>query len=609
MGFVTKNDEPTTYREFTIRWAKRHLANLDRWLDGREFIATEAFTVADILMAHALDEIKDPKPHRTLPRVASYRERCFSRPAWKRTLESYLRGSRRADTAHGPHCSPRNAARVRGRSAAPRRVRVDPAAARRRATKTHVLVDWENVQPAEAECRALVPDATDVWLFHGPNQKNVGTGYASFGERATAVRIARTGKNALDFHLAFYMGYIAAKHPGSRLVVLSNDKGYGPMLDHAKELGFVASQSGFGVKVTRTPKKAPARKVAAKQTSAKTRLPHRPHAKPQRRRRRRPRNPPPRKPATTAAKAAPPTKTRRDAKKSFEQVLASLTNSPAAADRASTRSACVYRLARRCRGRRRRSSHAGPTGGGAEGHGGQQAERETSALSAQGGARRSLFASAAAAPPLRRASRRRRAARRRRRPGPAGSNRPVSGVAGCSTPRVYSAQISAPYCVASSSGAKRPKNSRRLSTSRSSMRCAWLLPAASTACGRSMITGPSAASRMLNSRQVAVDDAGAQHAHHLADQRGVVRARLLGREPTVVQARRGVALRVDHQLHQQHAVVEVVRLGHAHAGGGEAVERVDLGALPRRLLRLPAERVPLAIARAWRLFFTLRFSV
>ena len=39
--------------------------------------------------------------------------------------------------------------------------------------KTHVLVDWENVQPKEDDCRALVPEATDVWLFHGPNQKNV----------------------------------------------------------------------------------------------------------------------------------------------------------------------------------------------------------------------------------------------------------------------------------------------------------------------------------------------------------------------------------------------------------------------------------------------------
>ncbi len=136
--------------------------------------------------------------------------------------------------------------------------------------KTHVFVDWENVQPGEAECLALVPEATDVWLFHGPNQKNVAEQYGSFGTRATEVRIARTGKNALDFHLSFYMGYIASKHPDARFVVLSNDKGYGPMLDHARELGFIASQSGVGAgRGARAAKKAPARKAAAKRAPAK----------------------------------------------------------------------------------------------------------------------------------------------------------------------------------------------------------------------------------------------------------------------------------------------------------------------------------------------------
>ena len=91
MGFVTKtraSRRPTASSR--VGWAKRHLGNLDRWLDGREFIATEAFTVADILMAHALDEIKDKSLIDPFPRVASYRDRCFTRPAWKRTLDSYL---------------------------------------------------------------------------------------------------------------------------------------------------------------------------------------------------------------------------------------------------------------------------------------------------------------------------------------------------------------------------------------------------------------------------------------------------------------------------------------------------------------------------------------
>ena len=145
-------------------------------------------------------------------------------------------------------------------------------------TETHVLVDWENVQPKDADIRSLVPDVTDIWLFHGPNQKGVAAKQSSFGEKATPVKIARTGKNALDFHLSFYMGYIAARHPDARLVVVSNDKGYAPMLEHAAELGFSARQVGFGKSgavveaasaSSAAKKAAPAEKVAAKKVPTK----------------------------------------------------------------------------------------------------------------------------------------------------------------------------------------------------------------------------------------------------------------------------------------------------------------------------------------------------
>ncbi len=148
--------------------------------------------------------------------------------------------------------------------------------------KTHVLIDWENVQPTGEDVLALVPEATDLWLFHGPNQKMVGAHHAGFGERATPIRIARTGKNALDFHLSFYIGYIASRQPEARFVVISNDKGYEPMLDHAEELGFAASRIGFArQKALRAPAKrgaakkaaVPARKAAAKRPAAKKSAP------------------------------------------------------------------------------------------------------------------------------------------------------------------------------------------------------------------------------------------------------------------------------------------------------------------------------------------------
>ena len=148
--------------------------------------------------------------------------------------------------------------------------------------ETHVLVDWENVQPKEGDLRALIPDVTDVWIFHGPNQKVDPESYVSFESRVMPVKIARSGKNALDFHLSFYMGYIASRHPDARFVVVSNDKGYGPMLEHAAELGFSARQAAFGVSkpkanggpmFTLAPTPTPAAKSAApaaKKVAAKT---------------------------------------------------------------------------------------------------------------------------------------------------------------------------------------------------------------------------------------------------------------------------------------------------------------------------------------------------
>jgi NTP pyrophosphatase (non-canonical NTP hydrolase) len=138
--------------------------------------------------------------------------------------------------------------------------------------ETHVLVDWENVQPKESDLRTLVPDVTDVWIFHGPNQKVDPESHESFGTRATPVKIARSGKNALDFHLSFYMGYIASRHPDARFVVVSNDKGYGPMLEHAGELGFSARQADFAAPKATTKSGplfslAPAKKAAAKKAT------------------------------------------------------------------------------------------------------------------------------------------------------------------------------------------------------------------------------------------------------------------------------------------------------------------------------------------------------
>jgi len=85
-----KQDKGTNaYRDFLMQWAMRHFGALDRWLDGREYIATGDFTVADILMSHVLTQTNDPALFDPHPRVRGYRERCLARPAWRRTIERY----------------------------------------------------------------------------------------------------------------------------------------------------------------------------------------------------------------------------------------------------------------------------------------------------------------------------------------------------------------------------------------------------------------------------------------------------------------------------------------------------------------------------------------
>jgi glutathione S-transferase len=78
------------HREFLAGWIHRHFTNLARWLAGREFIATNEFSIADILMAHVLSAgIKDEQLIAPYPVLMSYRERCLARLAWKRTIEAY----------------------------------------------------------------------------------------------------------------------------------------------------------------------------------------------------------------------------------------------------------------------------------------------------------------------------------------------------------------------------------------------------------------------------------------------------------------------------------------------------------------------------------------
>jgi len=98
----------------------------------------------------------------------------------------------------------------------------------------YILIDFENVQSKWLE--HLTHDHFKVFVFVGASQAKVPTEFAQslqpLGTRAKYITISGNGSNALDFHIAYYLGQLAAKEPSACFHIISKDKGYDPLIQH-----------------------------------------------------------------------------------------------------------------------------------------------------------------------------------------------------------------------------------------------------------------------------------------------------------------------------------------------------------------------------------------
>lgn len=120
-----------------------------------------------------------------------------------------------------------------------------------------VLVDFENVQPTSLE--ALDSGHHRVIVFLGAVQTKVPIDMVSaiqrMGERAQYIKIEGSGPNALDFHIAFYIGEMAAHNPQATFRVISKDTGFDPLIKHLKSRGITVTRSA-SVEKTKAPQTA-----------------------------------------------------------------------------------------------------------------------------------------------------------------------------------------------------------------------------------------------------------------------------------------------------------------------------------------------------------------
>jgi hypothetical protein len=100
-------------------------------------------------------------------------------------------------------------------------------------------VDLENVQ--KVDLRHLPADV-HVSVFYGVNQKRISTELVAqaqpLGDRLEWVPVEGHGPNALDFHIAFYLGQTLATRPTTECIVVSGDTSFDPLVRHVTARGW-----------------------------------------------------------------------------------------------------------------------------------------------------------------------------------------------------------------------------------------------------------------------------------------------------------------------------------------------------------------------------------
>lgn len=97
-----------------------------------------------------------------------------------------------------------------------------------------VLIDFENVQPKILD--RLRPGVLRVKVFLGQHQSKLMLELVQalqpFGSDAEYIQIQGSGPDAVDFHIAFYIGLLAAAEPKASFTIVSKDKGFDPLIRH-----------------------------------------------------------------------------------------------------------------------------------------------------------------------------------------------------------------------------------------------------------------------------------------------------------------------------------------------------------------------------------------
>lgn len=109
----------------------------------------------------------------------------------------------------------------------------------------YVLIDYENVQVKSLAL--LKGDEFKIFVFVGKNNNKLHfelvNDIQKFGDRGEYVKLESSGPNALDFHIAFYLGKLVTTDPSGVFHVISKDRGFDTLIHRLNTQGVEAARA------------------------------------------------------------------------------------------------------------------------------------------------------------------------------------------------------------------------------------------------------------------------------------------------------------------------------------------------------------------------------
>lgn len=107
---------------------------------------------------------------------------------------------------------------------------------------SYVFVDFENVP--EIDLSLIGQEGVHLTLFLGALQTKLSTAIVekllAHSDSVQFVRLGESGRNALDFTLAYYVGRAVVAHPGQFYGIVSKDADYDPLVRHLQSRAVAA---------------------------------------------------------------------------------------------------------------------------------------------------------------------------------------------------------------------------------------------------------------------------------------------------------------------------------------------------------------------------------